>query len=205
MLHFYYKTFLENKVEVLYRSHNILSPDHIDIDLIADVFGITIVSLPGAKEEGIWDDYRAAVFLNANKPSIESREAFFHELSHILLHTGNQLSMNRGLLELQEEQANHFQLYAALPFYMIQQIHLPSHEADIIHVLSSEFRVTHQLARKRWEQIQRRVFSGKQQLKFENEVRNQYRRADPSNWSDETKSLYELAIHRKQQKELHAK
>lgn len=205
MLSYYYKTTLENKVESLYRSNHIYSPHQIDIGVIADVFEIIVVSLPGAKEEAIWDEKRAAIFLNSNKPSADSKEAFFHELSHILLHTGNQLSMNRGLLELQEEQANHFQLYAAMPFYMIQQIHLPSHEADIIHVLSSEFRVTHQLARKRWEQIQRRVFSGKQQLEFENELRNRYRRADPSNWSDETKSLYELAIHRKQLKELLAK
>lgn len=205
MLSYYYKTTLENTVESLYRSHHIHSPHQIDIDVIADVFGIIVVSLPGAKEEAIWDEQRAAVFLNCNKPSADSKEAFFHELCHILLHAGNQLLMNKNFLDFQEEQANHFLLYAALPFYMIQQLQLPSLEMDIIHVLASEFGVTHQLARKRWDQIQRRVYSGKQQFDLEMELKNQYRKTDPANWSNETKSLYELAIHRKQVKELLAK
>lgn len=205
MLSYYYKTTLENKVESLYRSHQIYSPHQIDIDVIADIFGIVVVSLPDAKEEAIWDEKRAAVFLNSNKPLANSKEAFFHELCHILLHTGNQLLMNRNFLEFQEEQANHFLLYAALPFYMIQQLQLPSLEMDIIHVLASEFGVTHQLARKRWDQIQRRVYSGKQQFDLEMELKNQYRKTDPANWSNETISLYELAIHRKQMKELLAK
>ncbi|MET3288359.1 UNVERIFIED_CONTAM: Zn-dependent peptidase ImmA (M78 family) [Brevibacillus sp. OAP136] len=198
MLAHYQPTVLEDWVEAKYQSVGILTPADLTIDNIANAFHIKVILLPGAKEEALWDDSLAAIFLNADKPVLETREIFFHELCHPLLHHGDQLGMSSHQRLHQEEQAGHFQLYAALPFFMIRSLTLPQLEQDIIHLLATEFAVTHELARRRWEQIHRRNYSGEAHYQLVAEIRSRYKKSLPQDWSDETKALYERAIQRQQ-------
>jgi Zn-dependent peptidase ImmA (M78 family) len=200
LLSHYHPTVLEDWVESKYRSVGIFTPAELTIENVAAAFDIRVFQLPGAKEEALWDDRVAAIFLDADKPPIVTREVFFHELCHPLLHHGDQLGMSTDQRLHQEEQASHFQLYAALPFFMIRVFALPQLEVDIIHLLATEFGVTHGLAQKRWEQIHRRVYTAHSHYQLVAEMRNKYKKSQPANWSDETKALYDLAIQRKQRK-----
>lgn len=197
MLSHYQPTVLEEWVEAKYQSVGIFTPAELTIENIACAFDIKVIMLPGAKEEALWDDSLAAIFLDADKPPLETREIFFHELCHPLLHHGDQLGMSSNQRLHQEEQAGHFQLYAALPFFMIRALPLPQLELDIIHLLATEFTVTHDLARKRWEQIHRRIYTGESHYQLVAEMRNRYKKTSPTDWSDETKALYDRAVQRK--------
>ena len=190
MLDLYQTTPLEEWIESHYQSIGIYSPCDLDIDNIAHSFGAEVVYMPGAKEEAIWDDEKVAIFLNSDKPNEEIREAFFHELCHPLRHSGNQLMLPRIFRELQETQANQFQLYAAMPFFMIRQMRFQD-GSNIIYLLSEEFRVTHKLASHRLDQIRRRIYYGQAREEFVKKLRSQYTKAEPQPYSAETIRLLE--------------
>jgi hypothetical protein len=73
---------------------------------------------------------------------------------------------NKTFRDLQEAQANQFQLYAAIPFFMLQELELPPYEYQIIHTIKSIFKVTEALARKRLEQIKRRILQSRMDTSF---------------------------------------
>lgn len=189
MFDLYQITPLEEWIQTLYQSIGIFSPNDLTIDNVAAAIGIPTIRLPGAKEEAIWDDECAAIFLNSDKPLQEIREAFFHELCHPLRHAGNQLMLPRIFLELQETQANQFQLYAAMPFFMVKEIKLPAYKNETIRILAQQFAVTPQLAKRRLEQIERRIYEARSHQDFVQKLQSRYSKADPINWSDETKRI----------------
>jgi hypothetical protein len=73
---------------------------------------------------------------------------------------------NKTFRDLQEAQANQFQLYSAIPFFMLQELELPAYENQIIQIIKSVFKVTEALARKRLEQIKRRILQSKMETSF---------------------------------------
>ncbi len=158
MIRLYYKTHFETKIENLLLANGILDPSDLTIENLAHVFNIKVVNMPDVCESAIWDDECSVIFLDSNKTLPEQREVFFHELVHLLLHSGDQVRMLDDFRELQEWQAKNFQLYAAMPFYMIKEIELPNEESWIIYILSDVFYVTFSLAEARWKQIKRRIY-----------------------------------------------
>ena len=189
MLDLYQTTPLEEWIESRYQHIGIHSPDDLDIDSIAHSFGVDVFYMPGAKEEAIWDDDNAAIFLNSDKSVPEIREVFFHELCHPLRHAGDQLMLPGIFRELQETQAKQFQLYAAMPFFMIKGIKFPPYKNEAIGLLANLFRVTPQFAKRRLEQIQRRIYEAKNHQEFVDLLQSRYRKADPANWTEETKDV----------------
>lgn len=189
MLSLYESTPLEKWIESRYQSIGVLSPTDLDIDAIAYSFGADVFYMPAAKEEAIWDEETAAIFLNSDKPEEEIREAFFHELCHPLRHSGNQLMLPGIFRELQETQAKQFQLYAAMPFFMVKEIKLPPYKNEAIGLLAQQFRVTPPFARRRLEQIERRIYEAKSRRVFVQQLQSQYSKADPANWTDETRRI----------------
>src|SRR5689334_14681066 len=127
MLSGYSRTDLEKNVERMFKERGILSPSDLDIHDVAKVFNVHIdFSLKEGPQRAIWDDYDSVIFLNPDHSEEKQRELFFHELGHPLLHCGNQILMNnKSFRDLQESQANQFQLYAAIPFFMLKQLELP--------------------------------------------------------------------------------
>lgn len=77
MFEFYQTTPLEQWIQTRYKSIGIQSPADLVMDVIAHSFGIDLFYLPNAKEEAIWNDDNAAIFLNPNKSIEEIREVFF--------------------------------------------------------------------------------------------------------------------------------
>ncbi|GED55435.1 ImmA/IrrE family metallo-endopeptidase [Brevibacillus borstelensis] len=200
MFDLYKTTILEEWLENQYQAFGILSLDDLTINKVSCAFDLTVIQLPGAKEEAIWDDEQTIIFLNSDKPYIEVREAFFHELCHPLRHAGDQLMLPRIFRELQETQANQFQLYAAMPFFMIKKITLPPHKSEAIGLLAQLFGVTTRLASRRLEQIERRIYEARTHHEFVQLLQSQRRKADPANWCPEAKAMFRLAIQRKIQK-----
>lgn len=202
MLHwnFYHPTELEKRIEALYRSIGIESPEDLQEDLIASRLGIKLryEDAPSlAFEKG---RFRCIVIDNS-LTAAEQRKQFFHELGHLIRgHSGDQSKfpdLFRGLLE---EQAEHFAKYALMPYYMIEKLPMPEYERDVPYLLASEFRVTVELARERWDQIKRRIARGRWEQACIERERSRYRKASPANWCEQAKEMFRLAIDRKLQK-----
>ncbi|MED0704882.1 ImmA/IrrE family metallo-endopeptidase [Aneurinibacillus aneurinilyticus] len=162
MLKYYTKTMLEIWIEEQYKQKGILSPRDLTIERVCTEFCIEIEYTEKINNV-VWDEELIIVYLNQNLSSQEQKEAFFHELCHPLRHVADQRNRHpifRGLIELQEEQARNFQPYATIPFFMIEQLELPSRDKEIAGLLAQTFNTTYFFAYRRWEQIKRRIFQG---------------------------------------------
>jgi Zn-dependent peptidase ImmA (M78 family) len=189
MFELYEKTFLETWLEELYISKGIVIPDDLwSIDYIAQSFGFHINYLQGAPERVIWDEEDAIIFLNPNQDEEILREKFFHELCHPLRHYGDQTSMKvKTFRELQEVQANQFQLYAAIPFYMFQILKPTTLEHEMISQIRTVFKVSERLAKRRLEQIKRRIFQAQSDAEHRAFMDSLYPKAPP--YSEETNAV----------------
>jgi Zn-dependent peptidase ImmA (M78 family) len=186
---------------ILYHSIGIEEPSDLNEELIASCLGIKLLYqkdiIPFAHE----NDKGRYIVLDKNLPDLQRRLDFFHELGHLLQgHAGNQSELPDLFRGLQEEQAEHFSKYALMPYHMIQALPMPEYERDIPYLLASEFRVTIKLAQERWDQIKRRINAGRWEQACIERERGRYRKANPSNWCDEAKKMFRLAIQRKMQK-----
>lgn len=169
-LSLYKETDLELWIFAVYQQNGIYTIADLSLKNIASAFNceITIWDKP---TRAIWDDELGTIFLNGQLRGNEKREACFHELGHISMHVGNQLEMLESFSDYQEGQANVFQLYASMPMYMIKQLDLPHWEVQFIELLSWEFDVTIDLARKRCNQIKRRIFQASSDKLFAAQLR----------------------------------
>ncbi|PAD70023.1 hypothetical protein CHH83_05705 [Bacillus sp. 7586-K] len=154
----YKRTDLEIQIEDIYKSKGLLTPSDLSISNVAKKFGFGVTYMDGAPNRAIWDEEDAEIFLDSNLSNKDARGVFFHELGHPLMHYGAQEKMtSKAFKDLQETQANQFQLYAAMPFFMFRDLDLPNSENGIINVLIKEFDINRSLARKRVDQIKRRI------------------------------------------------
>lgn len=159
MLHYYFLTPLEQRVEQLYRRIGIQSPEQLNVAELADRLDIRVyyadINSLAVERKGLY-----SICLNRRLSPAEQWEDFLHELCHLLLHCGNQMMLPEDFVDLQEEQAGHFQLYAAVPFYMLKAIDLPVTKEKLALFLMQEFRITYRLACRRADQIYRRIEGG---------------------------------------------
>lgn len=201
----YQLTDLELWLEDLYKNNNLLSPEDLEIDNIAASLGINVEYLEDAVELAIWNEQKATIYLDPKKPITKIREIFFHELCHPLRHFGDQSFMSKNdFYKLQEIQANHFQLYAAMPFCMIKELPETQYESEMILLLQVTFGVSFNLAKKRFEQIKRRALQHQIDevvIKENQKVYNIYSDRDRNKWKRVADEIAELAILRKRQKE----
>jgi Zn-dependent peptidase ImmA (M78 family) len=184
----YEKTPLENWIENLYKKLEISHPSQLNIFNLAENLDIWVYFKEMTSRSFELDGLQT-VIIDKRISLTEQWLDFLHELCHLLLHSGNQTNMSNGLLELQEEQTCHFQLYAAMPYFMVKKLQLPYCENDIINLFVSEFRVSYQLATKRLDQIKRRDYQVRSQKELVHLLQSQYHKYDPANWSDETKQI----------------
>lgn len=195
----YKPTDLEKSITELYNHFCISSPSDIVEAKIALLLNIKLLysDVPSQSfEKGIF----RCIVIDQTLSEVKQREDFFHELGHLFRgHAGDQNTMPSLFRELQEGQADHFLMYAAMPFFMIEKMEMPMYERDVPHTLSREFKVSIELASNRWAQIKRRISQGrwdKALIEYEN---SRYRKADPVNWCDDAKKIFRLAIDRKMQ------
>ncbi len=158
----YKLTEMEQKVESLYKEKSIVTPSDLDIHNVAEMFNVKLDFSTNGPQRAIWDDEFSVIFLDPDQAEEKKREIFFHELGHPYLHSGNQTkNMNKNFREMQEAQANQFQLYAAIPFFMLNSLDLPRFEYQIVEFIQRTFKVPESLAKKRLEQIKRRILQSK--------------------------------------------
>lgn len=179
----------------------------MDINKIADTLNIYIKESPGP-DRAIWDDENnvAVIFLHKDHSPIQKREIFFHELCHPLRHCGSQENMySDEFLMMQEIQAEQFQLYASMPFFMIcKYCHYNDHLAS---TLASEFHVSQKLVECRLQQIESRIRGVDSLQKFNDIIReqptpNSYKSVVKKDVPTHAKSLVEKALFQKQKKEM---
>jgi Zn-dependent peptidase ImmA (M78 family) len=186
MFELYFKTSLEKTVEKLYKDRGISCPADLSIEGVAKHFDFGLKYMPSAPNRAVWDEVKAIIFLNPKYSLAEIREVFFHEICHPLRHCGDQEDMPIEYRNMQEEQANQFKFYAAMPIFMIEEMNIPRYEHDFVAMLAYVFDVPIPFARQRVEQIKRRLNEARM-VEANIEAENKYKRSyDPSDWSDET-------------------
>lgn len=136
---------LEDFIRKTYRDLNIHSPAELNIYRIADTLGIGLYPI-STSSQALQFDGRYYIFLNNTLTPPERFETFGHELGHILLHTGNQKTMNENYRVYQEWKANLFTMHFCVPTFMLQQ--LPTHHLNE-QTISEVFGVTLNFANKR--------------------------------------------------------
>lgn len=154
---FYNETHMEQVISNHYKSNNFINPEDLDIIRIAESFEI---DLRFDNCRSCSDNEDKIIIINNREPLIKSRMIFFHELCHVLFHYGDQRKMPLLFKDAQENDAENFLLYAAMPFFMINRIQLPSSRIEMIQTLAATFRVPLTLAEKRLDQIRRREYEG---------------------------------------------
>lgn len=154
MLLRYQPSEIEEIVSDLYQNFGIESPCQMDIDFIASIWGVEVWHYP-FPAQSIWNDDHSIICLNT-MTAIEKRRAdFFHELGHIVRHEGHQEGLHPLFVELQEWQANRFQLIAAMPYYLLPD---PVHTwNEYAGVLADTFRVPVTMALRRVATIKARL------------------------------------------------
>ncbi|WP_136604621.1 ImmA/IrrE family metallo-endopeptidase [Paenibacillus dokdonensis] len=156
----YQFTALETWIEELYIKHQIDSVELLNIDDMARRFNVWIYYKP-IKSKGL------EVHSNMYTMIIDSRLsptlqwlAFLHELCHLLRHVGNQTKLPELFTKGQEDEAEQFVLYAAMPILMISKLHMPPQKDKAIEYLSRTFAIPRRMAELRLNQIHRREFQG---------------------------------------------
>jgi len=154
VLRWYNPTETEILICDLYHTFGIKTPEELDIDLVAMIWGIDVHHYPG-RPFTQWNDEGAVIMLTKGASEEENRAAFFHELCHPVKHEGYQEELPTLFKELQEIQANHFQLISAMPITL-----LPDPEPlwnEYAQTLSEAFHVPINLAERRINQLVNRM------------------------------------------------
>jgi Zn-dependent peptidase ImmA (M78 family) len=163
----YYKpTELECWLNNKYLENGIYRPSDMKIKRIAAIFGIEVHPFTG-RCFADWHDnengyFNAIIALNYMLDEETKRERFFHELCHPLKHVGSQNELPELAKQLQEIQASQFQLYAALPIYMIKEYIEQCSTIQILEkTLAAAFCLPESLVRRRLQQIENRIYWGR--------------------------------------------
>ncbi|WP_078428804.1 ImmA/IrrE family metallo-endopeptidase [Alkalihalobacterium alkalinitrilicum] len=199
----YKTTPLEESIYSRYQANGIHTVEDLHMGNVATILGGDI-AYTQTRSHARWIDDETnyfVVFLNPSQDIRKQRYDFFHEIAHPLNHVGDQRMVSPLFNHYQEIQAEQFQLYAALPFYMVVD-YKDVPESVLSKILAQEFILPESLVIKRIEQIKRRIMQEYYHEELVKKMVSNRRKADTSNWSSETKSLVKLALTRKQQKEL---
>jgi Zn-dependent peptidase ImmA (M78 family) len=174
-----------------YQNAGIHCATDLDLDLIASCFNGEIRKTRFASHV-MWDDDHNyfVIFLNSDLKEIERRYQFFHELAHPILHVAKQIDeVPELLMQHQEEQAQHFQLYAALPLYMIEEYNY-DHSSCFTKVLSEEFNLPEHLVSNRIYQIKNRIHNELYSAKIKRDVKEFEERRYPKSWTIQIKGAF---------------
>ncbi|MFJ8268494.1 ImmA/IrrE family metallo-endopeptidase [Peribacillus asahii] len=150
----YPTTALEDWITNFYTRLNINHPRQINEEHIARNYRIFLHRKPLPSSFEVIGRYQG-INIDSREPLEMQREMFFHELCHILRHSGIQSMMPNAFRELQERDAQHFTRYAAIPCHMLK--YLDMYDPDIIDNMVSLFKVTPELCETRLLQIKGRM------------------------------------------------
>lgn len=149
----YMTTALEDWVTSFYLRIGIKNPLDISESYIAKRCEIFIKKDKIPSRYDVVGRFRS-ITIDSRKDKLIQREIFFHELCHILRHSGRQGIMPEAFRELQEWDARNFVKYAAIPTHMLKFIDF--NDSLVIDQMVHLFKVTPELCTERLMQIQKR-------------------------------------------------
>jgi hypothetical protein len=192
---------LENWIYQTYQKHGIHYASDLDIHRIASVLDIDLVFTKGPSQATFDNDGFCVIFINAYLSDHEKRAVFFHELCHPLMHYGDQNNMSELFKELQEIQAGHFQLYASMPIYLVQEFAgLPP--AQLEEVLSEQFCLPLSLVKTRIDQIDNRIRRAQMDRRFLAATRSKNK---PASQDPEVNRIMQQLYHQVNEKRVNLK
>lgn len=156
-LDLYKPTEMELWISKKYKENGINTPFDMDLDFIASLFNTYIVYDARGTKVIFDDEGDCLMFLNIHGNKIDQRLEFFHELCHPAMHVGNQRDLPSSFVSLQETQASLFQMYAAMPAYMLEQFKPSHYQSNYVRDLSEVFNLPHDFVKRRIDQIYRRI------------------------------------------------
>lgn len=181
----YQLTPLEQWIQDLYLRLKITEPSQLNIVDLAARLNVWIY-FRSMTSKALEIDGHFSINIDSRLNQREQYEEFLHELCHLLRHSGNQSNMPELFSVKQEQEAQHFILYAAIPYSMFIQLELPEMLQDIAEVLVQEFGVTQELAIKRIEQIQQRKLQAIGDKMTEMQIDQARSLYDPAKWMPST-------------------
>jgi hypothetical protein len=151
---FIYKPFpLDHWVSRFYRRIGILTPGDISETTIARALKIHL-TYSEQRSYSTEIGYFQLINIHKSLDILKQREVFFHELCHILRHSGNQYKlMPAAFKELQEWDARHFTRYAAIPFHMLGYVNWTS--PTLIDEMAETFKISEEICLYRVNHINR--------------------------------------------------
>jgi Zn-dependent peptidase ImmA (M78 family) len=149
-----YKPFpLDQWVSRFYQGIGIYTPEDISEKAIASALRIHL-TYSDKRSYSTDEGYFQLINIHKNLDKIKQREVFFHELCHILRHSGYQYKiMSAAFRELQEWDATHFTRYAAIPFHMLSCLNWSS--PTLIEEMANTFKISEEICQYRVDHINR--------------------------------------------------
>lgn len=148
---------VEGWISNIYQQHGIMQPQDLTVSAVSEIFSIKVIKHEGPVFAEWEDGLYSFIFLNQNKSAEEQKNDFFHELCHPLRHVGKQDQLPKLFQELQEMQAAQFQLVAAMPIYLIEQVPYTRYWEQYISTLAHYFSLPKYFVDRRMQQINRKI------------------------------------------------
>lgn len=153
---FYIPSLTEKRIANWYMRMNIYNPHEIDEYVISEKIGLHLIEKPCPSHAYVNGDIKI-ICIDSRMKAKEQRERFFHELGHIVMHSGSQISIRKNFRMFQEIDATQFTRYAAMPLHMILKLDLT--DPYIVETVSDLFSVSWELAELRLLNIKNNILS----------------------------------------------
>lgn len=150
----YLTTALEDWVTSFYLRMRIFTPKQIIESQIASKNEIFLKLARMPSKYDVIGRFKC-ITIDNRLDKLKQREVFFHELCHILRHSGRQGMMPEAFRELQEWDARNFIRYAAIPNHMLRFIDF--NDSFVVEQMVDTFKVTPELCTERLLQIEGRI------------------------------------------------
>ena len=144
---------LEDYIKDFYTRLGITTPALLDFRKIAEKLGIKVFYWPDTSQ-ALFAKEKPFIFLNESLSKQQRWQEFGHELSHVLLHTGDQFFMSPLFREYQENKANNFMYHVCMPTFMLDGLRLNDCTPATVMQLQKLFNVEYEFALKRLTQYQ---------------------------------------------------
>lgn len=145
----------ESRVSKLLEEYGIFHPWQLQIENVCNVFDIDLEM--GLSSTGFcYMDYKM-ITLNKRKNEKQRQFEFFHELAHLLFHSGDQDKLPENIVHVQEWQASRLALYLSIPYHMLHYIKMSN--PDVIQETSNLFNLPEDVVCKRLTQIKNNLVS----------------------------------------------
>jgi Zn-dependent peptidase ImmA (M78 family) len=184
----YQSTPLEDDIRKLYHEIGIMEHYQLDMIYIAERLNVWIHFMDIESQAIDRNGLHSMVIDRRLSPDLQWQD-FGHELCHVLRQAGKQTDMPMEFLLFQETKADNFALEFCVPSFMLKTIKLPYLRSEAIRFISEAFNVTQTFASRKLEIMQRRVYQGQLDAEFVEMERRRYPKADPDNWTDETRAI----------------